>query len=164
VLHLLGNMVFLWIFGDNVEDRFGRVRFVVFYLACGLVAGGAHLLSAPDSRVPTIGASGAISGVMGAYLVLYPHARVQMLVVLGFFIDLVVLPAPYFLGYWFLLQLLSATVENGQGGGVAWWAHIGGFAAGVVVAGVMRAGGWLRDGGEPVALRRGRFRSARWQR
>lgn len=156
-LHFLGNMLFLWIFGDNVEDRFGRVRFLVFYLACGVAASLAHLVTAPGSAVPTIGASGAIAGVMGAYLLLYPRARVEMLVIWGFFVDFVVLPAPFFLGYWFLLQLIGGSIDRGAGGGVAWWAHIGGFAAGAAVAGVLRARERLRP--EPpriVLLRRGR--------
>ncbi|MBL9076124.1 MAG: rhomboid family intramembrane serine protease [Planctomycetes bacterium] len=144
-MHFLGNMWFLWIFGDNVEDRFGRLRFLLFYLGCGVAASAAHLWSAPDSAVPTVGASGAIAGVMGAYLLLYPHSRVQMLVIWGFFVDLIVLPAPFFLGYWFLLQLLPGLLSAGQvGGGVAWWAHIGGFVVGAGIAALLRARERLR--------------------
>lgn len=155
--HFLGNMLFLWIFGDNVEDRFGRLRFLLFYLGCGVAASAAHLLSAPGSDKPTIGASGAIAGVMGAYLLLYPHARVAMLVVFGFFVDVIVLPAPFFLGYWFLLQLLGPLVDQGPGGGVAWWAHIGGFVVGAAVAWLLRAGGWLRAEPRRITLQRRRY-------
>jgi len=162
-LHFLGNMLFLWIFGDNVEDRFGRLRFLIFYLGCGVAASAAHLLAAPGSPVPTVGASGAISGVMGAYLVLYPRARVQMLVVLGFFLDVVVLPAPFFLGYWFLLQLLGGSIGQGTGGGVAFWAHIGGFVAGVAVAAVLRANERLRPAPPRVVLPYRRFGRAPWR-
>ena len=161
-MHFLGNMLFLWIFGDNVEDRFGRLPFLLFYVACGVAASAAHLLAGPDSTIPTIGASGAIAGVMGAYLLLYPRARVQMLVVWGFFVDLVVLPAPFFLGYWFLLQLLGTAVERGQGGGVAWWAHIGGFVAGALVAAMLRAVGALRPDQPRVVLARHRYRRPGW--
>lgn len=156
-LHFLGNMLFLWIFGDNVEDRFGRLRFLAFYLGCGAVASAAHLLSAADSLVPTVGASGAIAGVMGAYLLLYPHARVQMLVIWGFFVDTVVLPAPFFLAYWFLLQLLGSAVQRGGGGGIAFGAHIGGFVAGVVVAALLRAGERLRPAPPRILLARRRW-------
>jgi membrane associated rhomboid family serine protease len=161
-MHFLGNMLFLWIFGDNVEDRFGRVRFLLFYLGCGVAASAAHLLAAPGSAVPTIGASGAIAGVMGAYLLLYPRARVEMLVVWGFFVDFIVLPAPFFLGYWFLLQLIGSSVDRGLGGGVAWWAHIGGFAVGAAVAALLRAGERLRPAPRPVVLLRRRHGRPPW--
>jgi membrane associated rhomboid family serine protease len=129
-LHLGGNMLFLWIFGDNVEDAMGHVRFVVFYLLSGVVAALAHVAVDPASQVPTIGASGAISGVLGAYLVLHPRAEVLTL----FFRFFVTLPAFVVLGLWFGLQALSAYVEmGGKEGGVAWWAHIGGFLAGAVL-------------------------------
>ena len=157
-LHFLGNMLFLWIFGDNVEDRFGRVRFLLFYLGAGVAASAAHLLTAPDSTVPTIGASGAIAGVMGAYMFLYPHSRVQMLVIWGFFVDVIVLPAPFFLGYWFLLQLVPGLLAGGgEGGGVAWWAHIGGFVAGAAVVAVLRARDRLRPAPAEIVLTRGRY-------
>ena len=162
-LHFLGNMLFLWIFGDNVEDRFGRVPFLCFYLLCGVAASGAHLLSAPGSTVPTIGASGAIAGVMGAYLLLYPHSRVQMLIVWGFFVDFVVLPAPFFLGYWFLLQLVQSAMPSGPGGGVAWWAHIGGFALGAAVAGGLRAFELLRPAPPTRVLSRQQWGSNHWR-
>jgi membrane associated rhomboid family serine protease len=131
-MHLIGNMLFLWIFGNNVEDSMGHLRFLLFYLLTGLVAAGAHIVSSPASPVPTVGASGAISGIMGAYLLLYPHARVTMLIPI-IFIHFVQLPAWLMLGYWFLLQLLSAGVQSPEGGGVAFWAHIGGFVAGLLL-------------------------------
>jgi membrane associated rhomboid family serine protease len=132
-MHLIGNMWFMWIFGNNVEDSMGHLRFGVFYLLCGLVAGGAHVLSSPDSAVPTVGASGAISAIMGAYLVLYPKARVQTLIFLVIFARLLVLPAWFFLVYWFFIQLVSGYGASAEGGGVAFWAHVGGFVAGVLL-------------------------------
>jgi membrane associated rhomboid family serine protease len=133
-MHLLGNMWFLWIFGDNVEDSMTRPRFAAFYLLCGLAAAFAQVVTSRDSAVPMVGASGAISGVMGAYLVLYPRVRVFALVPLGFFLTSVALPAWMMLVYWMVLQLISGLASTGQtGGGVAFWAHVGGFAAGVVL-------------------------------
>jgi membrane associated rhomboid family serine protease len=137
--HILGNLWFLWIFGDNVEDRMGPKRYLVFYLVCGLVANLVHILINPSSTVPTIGASGAISGVLGAYFVLFPYARVMAFIPLWFFFfDIVEVPAFFFLGLWFLMQFYSGLIMLPlsrllQTGGVAWWAHIGGFAAGVVL-------------------------------
>jgi membrane associated rhomboid family serine protease len=132
--HLLGNMLFLWIFGDNVEDRLGHVRYLIFYLLSGYAATFAHLWAGPGSTVPAIGASGAISGVLGAYLFLHPKARVQTLLILGFFIRLIYVPAWVFLPLWFLIQLFSGAASLGaraaETGGVAWFAHIGGFIAG----------------------------------
>jgi membrane associated rhomboid family serine protease len=133
-LHVAGNMLFLWIFGDNVEDYLGHFRYLVFYLVCGLAAGVTHILLNISSRVPSVGASGAIAGVMGAYFILYPRARV-----LTWFppIFLFHVPAWLMLGYWFVAQFLSGTVtsiaETSQSSGVAFWAHVGGFAAGVVM-------------------------------
>jgi membrane associated rhomboid family serine protease len=132
-MHLLGNMWFLWIFGNNVEDSMGHLRFLVFYLLTGLIAAGAHVLSSPGSPVPTVGASGAISAIMGAYAVLYPRARVTTLLVLVIFIRLIALPAWVWLGLWFLFQLVSAGGQTPGQGGVAFWAHIGGFAAGLLL-------------------------------
>jgi membrane associated rhomboid family serine protease len=133
-MHLLGNMWFLWIFGNNVEDSMGRPRFIAFYLLCGLAAAFAQILANPSSAIPMVGASGAISGVMGAYLVLYPRVRVFAMVPLGFFLTSVALPAWVMLGYWFLIQFVSGLVSfGGEKGGVAFWAHIGGFVAGVVL-------------------------------
>jgi len=132
VMHLLGNMLFLYIFGDNIEDTFGHVAYLFFYLFCGIASGVAHIVFNLHSSVPALGASGAISGVMGAYAVLFPRARVYML----FSIFLVPVPAILVLGYWFLLQFLSGIGEFGTSamGGVAWWAHIGGFLMGMLVA------------------------------
>lgn len=131
-MHLIGNMWFLLVFGDNVEEAMGSIRFVGFYVLCGLAAAAAQVIAGPGSLVPMVGASGAIGGVMGAYMMLYPMAPVHMLVFLGFFITRVVVPAIFMLGYWFLLQLLAGTVDRGEGG-VAFWAHVGGFLAGVVL-------------------------------
>ena len=140
--HILGNMLYLWIFGDNVEDRLGHFRYLIFYLACGWTASYAHIWSQPASGVPSIGASGAIAGVLGAYITLYPRARVVTLLPLGFFTQLVQLPAAFFLGLWFLQQFLLGAFDlaapGREGGGVAWWAHIGGFAAGFVLVRVFR--------------------------
>ena len=133
--HLLGNMLALYVFGDNVEDRLGSGRYLVFYLLCGLVAAFAHVVINAESTVPTIGASGAISGVVAAYLVFYPTARVITLVLLFFLPWFVQIPATIYIGFWFLSQLLNGvlTVVKGQQamGGVAWWAHVGGFVAGL---------------------------------
>ena len=132
--HLVGNMWFLWVFGDNVEDAMGAVRFVVFYLLCGLVAGASQMLTDPDSVIPMVGASGAIGGAMGAYLCLYPRARIQTLVFLGFYVTTISVPAFAMLGYWFLLQVLGGLPTlAGAGGGVAFWAHVGGFVAGLAM-------------------------------
>ncbi len=129
--HLIGNMWFLWVFGNNVEDSMGHIRFVVFYVLCGLAAAALQVAVNPASRIPMVGASGAIGGVMGAYIVLYPRVRVHMLVFLGFFVTTIAVPAFVMLGYWFLLQLLGGIPSlAGDGGGVAFWAHVGGFAAG----------------------------------
>jgi membrane associated rhomboid family serine protease len=133
-MHLIGNMWFLWLFGNNVEDSMGRFRFLVFYLTCGLAAALAQVVSNPASPIPMVGASGAISGVMGAYLVLYPTVRVFCLVFLGFFVTSVALPAWLMLVYWFVLQFVSGLAAfGGEGGGVAFWAHTGGFVAGLIL-------------------------------
>jgi rhomboid family protein len=132
-MHLIGNMWFLWIFGNNVEDSMGRVRFIVFYLLTGLVAAAAFVFFNPTSAMPLVGASGAISGVMGAYLVLYPRARVDTLFFFLIFFRVIPVPAWLILGYWFLIQLLSSTSVHGQGAGVAYAAHVGGFLAGVML-------------------------------
>jgi membrane associated rhomboid family serine protease len=128
-MHLVGNMWFLWVFGNNIEDSMGHLRFIAFYLLTGLVAAGAHVLTDPGSTIPVVGASGAISGVMGGYLLLYPKVKVHTLVFLFFFVRVVLLPAGVWLGLWFALQLIEAAA--GRGGGVAFWAHIGGFLAGL---------------------------------
>jgi membrane associated rhomboid family serine protease len=131
-LHIIGNMWFLWVFGNNIEDATGHARFGVFYLLCGVLAAGTQLLADPHSRVPMVGASGAISGVLGAYIRLYPRVRVHTLLTLGFFVTTVVLPAYLMLGYWFVIQLLLGTVSRTTGG-IAVWAHVGGFVAGVAL-------------------------------
>jgi membrane associated rhomboid family serine protease len=132
-VHLLGNLWYLWIFGDNVEDRLGHWQFLLFYLAGGLVAATAHILFNVSSPVPTVGASGAIAAVLGAYAVLFPRARVLTLVPIFFFFQIVSLPALLVLGLWFVIQLFTGTLSIGGGGGVAWWAHIGGFVFGMLV-------------------------------
>lgn len=133
ILHLLGNMLYLWIFGDNVEDSMGHVRFIVFYVLCGIAAVFAQALPDPSSQVPMIGASGAISGVLGAYLLLFPHARILVLIPLGFIMHSTRLPAMWVLLLWFGLQFLSSAMQQAGGGGVAFRAHIGGFIAGLVL-------------------------------
>jgi membrane associated rhomboid family serine protease len=139
IMHLLGNMLYLWIFGNNIEEAMGRVRFLLFYLLTGVIASLAHVLSNPSSTLPSIGASGAISGVLGAYILLYPRARVLTLIFLGFFIRLMYIPAGWVLGIWFVLQLLSGSMAGqGNGGGVAFWAHIGGFVAGMLLVGLFK--------------------------
>jgi membrane associated rhomboid family serine protease len=132
-MHLIGNMLYLWIFGNNVEDAMGHGRFVVFYLLCGVAAVLAQALPAPDSTIPMIGASGAISGVLGAYLLLYPRARVLVLIPLGYFSRMVYLPAMLVLGFWFLLQFFSILLTDPNQPGVAFGAHAGGFVAGMLL-------------------------------
>ena len=131
-LHLLGNMWSLYIFGDNVEDRLGPFRYLLFYLLCGLASGLSHLFLNMNSTIPTIGASGAISGVMGAYLILHPRSKILTLIPILIFPWFVEIPAFFFIGFWFVLQLLNAAGSHGGGGGIAWWAHIGGFLFGIV--------------------------------
>lgn len=136
--HIIGNMWFLWVFGDNVEDAMGAGRFVVFYLVCGLAAAAAQIMADPASAIPMVGASGAIGGVMGAYARLFPTTHVHTLIFLGFYITIIAVPAWVMLGYWFLLQLLGGLPALGEGsGGVAFWAHIGGFLAGLILIGPM---------------------------
>ena len=134
--HFIGNMWFLWIFGDNVEDRVGHGRFIAFYLLCGIGAALGHIAMDPTSVLPTIGASGAIAGVMGAYLVLYPHSRVLTLIPIIFYIEIIELPAVLLLGFWFLMQLFSAgaiaATASSDGGGVAFMAHVAGFIVGMI--------------------------------
>jgi membrane associated rhomboid family serine protease len=138
--HLFGNMLYLWIFGNNVEDRLGHVRFALFYLGCGLAAAAAQILPAPDSTIPMVGASGAISGVLGAYLVLFPHARVLVLIPFSvLFVHQI--RASWMLGFWIIIQLVSALLQPAEAGGVAWWAHVGGFVGGAALVVVMRRRG-----------------------
>jgi membrane associated rhomboid family serine protease len=133
LFHVAGNMLYLWIFGDNVEDRMGHGRFLVFYLLCGTAAALAQTIAAPDSVVPMVGASGAIAGVMGAYFVLYPKSRIVTLIPLFFFFQVIEVPAIFFLGIWFVMQFLSGvgSIASSAQGGVAFWAHVAGFVAGI---------------------------------
>jgi membrane associated rhomboid family serine protease len=143
LLHIGANMLYLWIFGDNVEDRLGHVRYLFFYLGAGAVAAILQILFSPFSTVPMLGASGAIAGVMGAYFILYPHSRVLTVVFLLFLFDVVEIPAIFLLGIWFLMQLLNGVGSIGVssvGGGTAFWAHVGGFVAGVAVGLLLRRG------------------------
>jgi membrane associated rhomboid family serine protease len=139
--HIVGNMWFLWIFGDNVEDTLGPVRFIGFYLLCGLAAAAAQIFADPDSAIPMVGASGAIGGVMGAYALLFPRAHVKLLVFIVFYVTVVSVPAIFMLAYWFLLQLLGGLpgVRDVEGG-VAFWAHVGGFLAGLLLVRPFRIG------------------------
>ena len=134
--HLAGNMLYLWIFGDNVEDSMGPIRYLAFYLVGGVVASLTHILTNPGSQIPTVGASGAIGAVLGAYLVLFPQSHVATIIPLGYFLRVTMVPAALVLGLWFVLQLFSGVLSLGgpDVGGVAFWAHIGGFLAGVVMA------------------------------
>ena len=151
-MHIIGNMLYLWIFGNNIEDTLGHVRFVLFYLLCGVAAALAQSLIDTHSEVPMIGASGAIAGVLGAYMVLFPRAHVLVLVPLGFFTQLLRLPALLVLGFWFVLQFIEGgLMAPGEEGGVAYWAHIGGFVAGIVLIFLLRgrppaAAPWPRRG------------------
>ncbi len=160
LIHLLGNMLFLWIFGNNVEDSMGHIRFVVFYLLCGLAAAFAQALQDPGSTLPMIGASGAIGGVLGGYAMLFPRAHVLVLLPLGFFMHLMRIPALIALGLWFLLQFLYTAMAGDQPGGVAYWAHIGGFVAGMILIVPFRSRrfplfGGPRRGARPARRRRG---------
>jgi len=138
-MHLIGNMLYLWIFGNNIEDVMGHVKFVVFYVVCGFIAAMSHALTDPASGIPMVGASGAISGVLGAYLLLFPRAQVMVLIPLGIFTRAMYIPAGFVLGFWFVMQLLSGGMSLGQGGGgVAFFAHIGGFLAGMALIGVFK--------------------------
>ncbi|MEK7773095.1 MAG: rhomboid family intramembrane serine protease [Deltaproteobacteria bacterium] len=138
LLHIAGNMLFLWIFGDNVEDTLGHFKFIVFYLFAGTAASLTHIIMEPASTVPMIGASGAIAGVLGAYFILFPRANIKTLVVLLLFVRVVWIPAVVFLGFWFIIQLLSSGA--GGAGGIAWYAHIGGFLAGAAIVLLLRPG------------------------
>lgn len=130
LMHLLGNMLYLWVFGDNVEDAMGHGKFLLFYLLCGAFAAFAQIATAPGSAVPMIGASGAIAGILAAYFMLFPRSRVLTLIPIFFFIRLITIPAVFLLGFWFIIQVISGAGALGRAGGVAWFAHIGGFIAG----------------------------------
>ncbi|MDO8283255.1 MAG: rhomboid family intramembrane serine protease [Thermodesulfovibrionia bacterium] len=134
-LHLGSNMLYLWIFGNNIEDTLGHFWFLIFYLMCGIAAAYAHAFTAPSSLMPMIGASGAVSGVLGAYILMFPRAKVYTLIFLGFFIQVIRLPAYFVIGFWIVIQLLNGLVSKGVAGegGVAWFAHIGGFLAGLAL-------------------------------
>ena len=143
LFHVAGNMLYLWIFGDNVEDILGHGRFLLFYLLSGVAAALAQIVMNPDSRVPMVGASGAVSGVLGAYLILFPYARVLVLLIFGFFFRIVRWPAGIVLGFWIVIQFLNGLITvsvaaGGAAGGTAWFAHIGGFLAGIVLLFLMR--------------------------
>jgi membrane associated rhomboid family serine protease len=148
--HLAGNMLYLWIFGNNVEDDTGRLRFILFYLLCGTAAAMTHAFANKASLIPMIGASGAISGVLGAYLLLYPRARVVTLVFFGFYIRSLELPALLVLGSWFIIQFLSALFASYSGGGIAWHAHVGGFVAGMILIGLFKRSDVPFGGGKRV--------------
>jgi len=139
-IHIAGNMLYLWIFGNNVEDTIGRLRFLLFYLLCGFAAAGAQVFMGPNARVPTIGASGAIAGVLGAYILMFPRARIDTVLLLWRFIRIVRLPALVVLGFWFVLQLFNGLLSFGVGGsgGIAWFAHIGGFVVGMALGPLLR--------------------------
>ena len=134
LLHIGGNMLYLWIFGNNIEDKLGHFRFLIFYLVSGIIASYAHAISSPSSNIPMIGASGAVSGVLGAYILLFPHARVHTLIFFGFFIQIVKIPALIVIGFWAIIQVINGILSQGllPQGGVAWFAHIGGFLTGLL--------------------------------
>ena len=134
LFHIFGNMLYLWIFGNNIEDSLGHVRFIIFYLFCGTTAALSHVLTAAGSNVPMIGASGAVSGVLGAYLLLFPYARIHTVIFLGFFVQTVQVPALIVIGFWAIIQVVNGLISQGalNQGGVAWFAHVGGFIAGLI--------------------------------
>ncbi len=149
LVHLISNMWMLWIFGDNVEDCMGHGRYLLFFLLCGIASVFAQTISNPQSAIPMVGASGAISGVLGAYIITYPKARILTLVPIVILFYIIELPAYFFLGFWFLIQLIQGSLyslnsEQMAGGGVAWWAHVGGFAAGALLLQVFRCKDWQR--------------------
>ncbi len=142
LFHIFGNMLYLWIFGNNIEDRLGHIRFILFYLFCGIIAAVSHALNTPSSTVPMIGASGAISGVLGAYLLLFPYARIHTIIFLGFFVQTIRVPALIVIGFWAIIQVVSGLTSQGiqSQGGVAWFAHVGGFVAGLVTVKLWQPG------------------------
>jgi len=153
-MHIAGNTLFLWIFGDNMEDEMGHFKFLVFYIATGIAASFVHILSAPGSLVPTVGASGAIAGVMGGYLLLFPKARVDILLILIIIFRIIPVPSWIMLGLWFGMQIFGGVGSTGAGGGVAYWAHAGGFVAGILatIPLFLRLGAtqfWQRTDGHP---------------
>lgn len=140
--HVGGNMLYLWIFGNNIEDSMGRFRFILFYLISGIVAVYTFSIVSPQSTTPMVGASGAVSGVLGAYLILFPRAKVLTLIPFGFYMQLVKVPAVFVLGFWIVVQLINGMVSRGVGGGVAWFAHIGGFLAGIILIHLFKKRRW----------------------
>ncbi len=134
LLHIAGNMLYLWIFGNNIEDRLGHIRFLFFYLISGIVAAYSHAITSPGSMTPMIGASGAVAGVLGAYILLFPHAKVHTLIFFGFFVQIVRIPALIVIGFWAIIQLVNGLLSKGlmASGGIAWFAHIGGFLTGLI--------------------------------
>lgn len=138
LLHIAGNMLYLWIFGNNIEDSMGHLRFIIFYLLSGLIAVYTFSFVNPRSVIPMVGASGAVSGVLGAYLILFPRAKVLTLVPFGFYIQLIKVPAVFVLGMWIVVQILNGSVSGRTSGGIAWFAHIGGFAGGMILIGLFR--------------------------
>ena len=141
IMHLVGNMLYLWIFGDNVEDSMGPIRYLIFYLLCGAAAAASQIVINPGTSIPMLGASGAIAGVLAAYFVLFPRAKVLTLIPIFFFLRLVSIPALFLLGFWFILQVVNGVGSLGAGGGTAWFAHIGGFVAGALLVAVFRRPG-----------------------
>jgi membrane associated rhomboid family serine protease len=142
VLHLAFNMLFLWIFGNNIEDALGRIKFIFFYIACGVVAATLHIVMNLDSPAQMVGASGSIAGILGAYLILYPHANIHSLFVFFFIVRIIKVPAVFFIGFWFFIQIMSVT--QGTEGSVAWYAHIGGFISGVTLIMVFKSKIWKK--------------------
>lgn len=136
--HVAGNMLYLWIFGNNIEDSMGHTRFIIFYLICGVIAVYTFSLVNPRSTIPMVGASGAVSGVLGAYLILFPRAKVLTLIPFGFYMQIVKIPAVFVLGFWMVIQIINGMVSGKTGGGVAWFAHIGGFIAGMGLIGLFK--------------------------
>jgi len=134
LLHIAGNMLYLWIFGNNIEDRLGHFRFLIFYLISGIIAAYSHAITSPSSTIPMIGASGAVAGILGAYILLFPHARVHTLIFFGFFVQVVKIPALIVIGFWAIIQFVNGIISHGllPQGGVAWFAHIGGFLTGLL--------------------------------
>ena len=130
LFHIAGNMLYLWIFGNNIEDKLGPIRFIIFYLFCGIIAAYSHAITEPSSNIPMIGASGAVSGILGAYVLLFPKAKVHTLIFLGFFIQVVRIPALFVIGFWAIIQLINVIIIGTAG--VAWFAHIGGFLIGIL--------------------------------
>lgn len=144
IFHLVGNMLFLWVFGDNVEDRLGHLRFLAFYLLCGIFAALSQVAISPDVRIPAIGASGAIAGILAGYVVLFPHAQVRTLLFIGIFFTITRISALFLIGFWIVLQFVFGFVSLGdEGGGVAYFAHIGGFIAGLILIEAFREMGWM---------------------